>query len=237
MIVSAALVPSAPLLVPELGGAHPPLAELRSAATRAVAVMLEELPDLVAVVGPAGSTAVHPPDTPVDFGPFLGTATTGRAALPLALALGARLLHDAGHTGGTAFQAVAVDAAREACTALGRSLADGTGRVALLVVGDGSARRTPKAPGWFDERAEAFDAATERAVGSGELAALLDVEPTLATTLQAAGRPAWQVMAGAAGDRGCVSELHYADAPLGVGYLVAAVRFGHDLQPSRPGLT
>jgi hypothetical protein len=227
VIVAAALVPSAPLLVPELGGQLPPLPELRSAATRAVATMLEERPDLVTVVGPAPATAACPPDTPVDFGPFLGRATSGRPALPLSLALGARLLRDAGHLGEIGFQAVAADAPPEACAALGRSL-DTAGRVALLVVGDGSARRTSKAPGWFDDRAEAFDAATERAVGSGELAALLDLDPTLATTLQAAGRPTWQVLAGAAGDRPCESDLHYADAPLGVGYLVAALRFGHD---------
>ena len=234
-ITAAALVPSAPLLVRELGGAHPPLPELRAAATRAVATMLDAGPDVVAVVGPASATATWPADSAVDFGPFLGRATTARA-LPLSLALGVTLLQAVGHAGETVLQAVAGDAPPDACAALGRSL-DTAGHVALLVVGDGSARRTPKAPGWFDARAEAFDAATERAVGSGELAALLDVEPTLATTLQAAGRPAWQVLAGAAGDRGCVSELHYADAPLGVGYLVAAVRFGHDLQPSRPGLT
>jgi hypothetical protein len=224
MIVTAALVPSAPLLVPELGGQHPPLPELRSAAARAVAAMLDADPELVAVVGPAPATATWPADTPADFGPFLGRATAG-PALPLALALGARLLRDAGYAGETAFHAVGADAPPDACAALGRSLLDAAGRVALLVVGDGSARRTAKAPGWFDERAEAFDAATERAVGSGDLAALLDVDQALATTLQAAGRPAWQVLAGAAGDRRCVSELHYADAPLGVGYLVATVGF------------
>ena len=227
MIVAAALVPSAPLLVPELGGQHPPLPELRSAAARAVAALLDGRPELVAVVGPAPATAVWPADTPADFGPFLGRAGTGRT-LPLSLALGARLLRDAGYAGGTAFQAVAADAPPDACAALGRALAGRAGRVALLVVGDGSARRTPKAPGWFDDRAEAFDAATERAVGSGDLAALLDVDPALATDLQAAGRPAWQVLAGAAGEGRVASDLHYADAPLGVGYLVAVLRFAAD---------
>jgi len=224
MIVTAALVPSAPLLVPELGGQHPPLPELRAAAARAVAAMLDARPELVAVVGPAPATATWPPDTPADFGSFLGHAGTGHS-LPLSLALGARLLRDAGYAGETAFHAVDADAPPDPCAALGRSLVDAAGRVALLVVGDGSARRTPKAPGWFDERAEAFDAATERAVGAGDLAALLNLDPALATTLQAAGRPAWQVLAGAAGDRRCASELHYADAPLGVGYLVATLNF------------
>jgi hypothetical protein len=228
VIVAAALVPAAPLLVPELGGQHPPLPELRAATARAVAALLDARPDLLAVVGPASATASWPADTPADFGPFLGRAGTGHS-LPLPLALGARVLRDTGYAGETAFQAVGVDAPPHACAALGRALADRAGRVALLVVGDGSARRTPKAPGWFDSRAEAFDAATERAVGSGDLAALLDVDPALATALQAVGRPAWQVLAGAAGDRRCASELHYADAPLGVGYLVAALRFAADV--------
>lgn len=227
MIVTAALVPSTPLLVPELGGQHPPLPELRSATARAVTDMLDARPDLVAVVGPATATATWPADSAVDLGPFLGRATAGRA-LPLALALGATLLRATGYAGGTVFQAVAADRATDACATLGRSLADAAERVALLVVGDGSARRTPKAPGWFDERAEAFDAATEHAVRSGDAGALLDLDPDLAAALQAAGRPAWQVLAGAAGDVPCRGRVDYAAAPLGVGYLVATLRFGHD---------
>ena len=231
MIVAAALVPSAPLLIPELGAQDPPLPELRAAAARTVAALLDPetsdaAPDVVAVVGPAPETAVWPAGTPGDFGPFLGRATTGRA-LPFSLALGATLLRDAGYTGPTTFQAVAHDAPPDACAALGRSLA-AADRVALLVVGDGSARRSLTAPGWFDDRAEEFDAATGRAVGSGNLRALLDVDPVLAADLQAAGRPAWQVLAGAAGAVPCRSDVAYADAPLGVGYLVAVLRFGHD---------
>ena len=228
MIRSAALVPAAPLLVPELGGQNPPLPELRAAVAHAVAGLVDGPPDVVAVVGPARATAVWPAGTPADFGPFLGRATAGRPALPLALGLGARLLHDAGYAGETVWQAVAADAPSNACAALGRFLADTAGNIALLVVGDGSARRSLKAPGWFDERAEAFDAATERAVSTGALGALLDVDPDLAETLQAAGRPAWQVLAGAADGAPCRSDVGYAAAPLGVGYLVAALRFGHD---------
>ncbi len=38
------------------------------------------------------------------------------------------------------------------------------------------------------------------------------------------GRGAWQVLAGAARGQTWTSRVHYADAPLGVGYLVAALR-------------
>ncbi len=232
MIVAAALCPSAPLLVPELGGRNPPLPELRSATGRAVAAMLGAGPDVVAVVGPAPATASWPAGTAVDLGPFRGSATTRRPTLPFPLGLGATVLRDAGYAGPTLFQGVADDAPPEVCAAAGRAVADAGGRVGLLVVGDGSARRSPRAPGWFDERAAAFDAAAERAVRAGDLGALLDLDPELARALRAAGRPAWQALAGAARGATCTSRLDYADAPYGVAYLVAALRFaapaGHD---------
>jgi hypothetical protein len=229
MLTAAALCPSAPLLVPELGGAHPALPELRDAAAKAVGALLDVAPDLVVVVGAAPATATWPADTAVDLGPFRGTATTTRPALPLPLALGATLLRDAGHPGTWRFQGVAAGAPPPACAALGAGLAAAADRVALLVVADGSACRSLKAPGWFDARAEAFDAAVERAVRAGGLDALLDVDPGLATALQAAGRPAWQVLAGAAHGLACTTRVDYADAPFGVGYLVADLRF------DRPG--
>jgi hypothetical protein len=223
VIVAAALCPSAPLLVPELCGQRPPLPELRQAAARAVAEMLAAEPEAVTVVGPAPTTATWPTDTPVDLGVFLGAATTGRPALPLSLALGVTLLRSAGHAGATRLQGVADDASPDACAALGPSIVPAR-RSAFLVVGGGSACRTEKAPGWFDARAAAFDAATERAVAAGDPGALLDLDPDLARALQADGRAAWQVLAGAARGRTWTSRVHYADAPLGVGYLVAALR-------------
>lgn len=224
MISAAALCPSAPLLIPALGGARPALPELRRAAGQAVASLLDPVPDLVAVVGPAPATARWPDGTAVDLGPFRGEATTAEPTLPLSLALGATLLRDAGHTGGTLFQGVAPDAPPDACADLGAALAGAAGTVALLVVADGSARRSPKAPGWFDDRASGFDAAVEHAVREGDLPALLDLDPDLAATLLAIGRSSWQVLAGAAGGTAYRTRVGYADAPLGVGYLVATIR-------------
>jgi hypothetical protein len=225
MLGSAALCPSAPLLVPELGRGHPALPELRRAAADAVAAMLDVDPDVVAVVGPAPRTAPWPADAAVDFGPFRGEATTSGPALPLSLALGATLLRDAGHAGDVRYHGVAPEATTGTCVDLGQSLTAGTGTVALLVVADGSARRSLNAPGWFDVRAAAFDASAERAVRSGDLDALLDLDADLASALQATGRSSWQVLAGAADGSTCTSRLGYADAPFGVGYLVAALHF------------
>lgn len=223
MIVSAALCPSAPLLVAELCGQDPPLPELRVATADAVAAMLDAGPEVVTVVGAAPATATWPPDSPVDLGPFLGAATTARPALPLPLALGATVLRTSGWAGCTVFQGVSPGTSPEACAALGRELAAGP-RVALLVVGNGSACRTEKAPGWFDARAAPFDAAAERAVESGDPGALLDLDAGLARTLQADGRAPWQVLAGAARGSSWTSRVHYTDAPYGVGYLVATLR-------------
>ncbi|PRY52950.1 hypothetical protein BCF74_12921 [Knoellia remsis] len=70
----------------------------------------------------------------------------------------------------------------------------------LLVVADGSARRTEKAPGHFDERSAAMDDAIVgalREAGSGGLDRLLDLDPDLCADLLVAGRAPLQVMAAA----------------------------------------
>jgi len=107
---------------------------------------------------------------------------------------------------------------------LGRELAALPGRVALLVLGDGSACRGLKAPGYFDERSAGFDGEVERAVRTGELDALLDLDAELARELMAAGRAAWQVLAGALEAKVVESEIRYCDDPFGVAYLVASMR-------------
>ena len=57
MITQATLCPWPPLLVRELTGADPVLPELRAACAGAVAALLAEGPDEVAVVGPGTVTA------------------------------------------------------------------------------------------------------------------------------------------------------------------------------------
>ncbi|MFM9545092.1 hypothetical protein ACKI1P_46675, partial [Streptomyces turgidiscabies] len=79
------------------------------------------------------------------------------------------------------------------CAGLGRGLAASAERVALLVLGDGSACRTVKAPGYLDERAAGFDAEAARALGTADVAALLALDPELAYELKVAGRAPWQV--------------------------------------------
>jgi hypothetical protein len=136
--------------------------------------------------------------------------------LPLSLAVGAWLLERAGWTG----EAVAV-ACDSAADLPGRELALGPGD-GLLVMGDGSARRTEKAPGWLDDRAAGFDETVAKALASGSPEQLRRIDQELGLDLLAAGAPAWraagELLAGTAWD-GAVS---YDDAPYGVGYFVAA---------------
>jgi hypothetical protein len=275
VITSAALCPGPPLLVRELTGSDPVLPELRAACAEAVATLLRDRPEVVAVVGPGPVTGPWPGDgrlnvaafgglpaaatdaadphaaTPDDADPYAaasdaaapdaaapdaaapdaaasdGAASDGAAArpgLPLGPGIGAYLLDQAGYHGERLIWSVSADEPVAGCRKLGADLAGRDTRTGLLVIGDGSARRGPRAPGHFDERAAAFDAAAERAVRAGDTRALLDLDPGLARDLMATGRAAWQVLAGAL--EGCTSlsvEVPYAGDPFGVAYLVATL--------------
>ncbi|WP_455680895.1 hypothetical protein [Streptomyces griseorubiginosus] len=110
----------------------------------------------------------------------------------------------------------------ERCIQTGRGIAGRAERVALLVMGDASACRTLKAPGYLDERAAPFDAEVARALGAADVAALRALDAELAYELKASGRAPWQILAGAADGAGLGGSLLYEDAPYGVGYVVAA---------------
>ena len=225
MIVAAALCASPPLLHPALTGRAVVLPELRAASAEAVARLLRGEPEVIVVVGPAHVTGEWGPDDWFDPAPFApgvasgratpdgaapgsagpegaargGTGTEGAAPglLPLSLGLGVMLLDQGGYRGPRRLIAVGEAEPTGMCAALGAELATGATRTALLVMGDGSARRSLKAPGHLDPRAEPFDAHVERAVRTGRLGELLDLDEALARDLMATGRPAWQVLAGA----------------------------------------
>ncbi|MBB5937523.1 class III extradiol dioxygenase subunit B-like domain-containing protein [Streptomyces zagrosensis] len=151
-----------------------------------------------------------------------GVAQAARRELPLSLATGSWLLGRARWSAAPAEGVgVAESLTTDRCTLLGRELAASAGRVALLVSGDGSARRTLKAPGYFDERAAGFDAEAARALGAADTDALTALPASLAHELLASGRAPWQVLAGAGNGAGLRGELLYDEAPYGVGYFVA----------------
>ena len=225
MIAACAVCPSPPLLARELTGRALVLPELREACATAVTRLLAAGPGVVVVVGGGDATKSWDPDDRLDlaaWAPALGSQ--GTPGLPLALGLGAMLLDEAGYTGRRILQAIGAAEPAAACLELGASLPDQARRVALLVMGDASARRSPAAPGHFDERAGPFDLAVEQAFRDGDMATLAGLDAGLADDLMATGRAAWQVLAGAlrAGPAPA-GEVLYADAPFGVGYLVAVL--------------
>jgi hypothetical protein len=149
----------------------------------------------------------------------LGSAERGPVELPLSLTVGAWLLHDAlGPDCNAIGYSVGLDAAFEPDM---RELADPHMPVSVLVMGDGSARRSTTAPGYLDERARDFDAGVAAALSSGD-ARQLTVDVQLGDQLLASGPRVWREAARLLGATPFEAELLYDAAPYGVGYFVAA---------------
>ncbi|MFE3037581.1 class III extradiol dioxygenase subunit B-like domain-containing protein [Streptomyces canus] len=234
MLVAAAVCPCPPLLVPAVAaGAAPELDTARAACTDALGVLAAARPDLLVVAGPAGRSGrgPHPQgargsfrgfgvEVDVRLGPERGPVPQG--PLPPSLAVAAWLLERTGWSDAPIEGlGVGEPLEPERCIQTGRDIAARAERVALLVMGDASACRTLKAPGYLDERAAPFDAEVARALGAADVAALRALDAELAYELKASGRACWQVLAGAAEGADLGGSLLYEDAPYGVGYVVA----------------
>lgn len=250
MLIAGAVCPHPPLLIPAaLGsaGSDPP-AELRKvtgAAAQAVAGLAAARPDLIAVVGggpvdreyaAAAAGGLH------DYGVGV-TVGTGEPVLPLSLTVGRWLLEQAGvlgpdggaavpgersgrgeRGGGPAvlFQAVARRASPGDCVKLGMVLAERAPRVALLAMGDACARPARESPGVPDLPAQEYDEEIAEALAAADARWLARLDPACDDELVVAGRPAWQVLAGAASGRRLHGRLLCMTAPYGVTYLVAS---------------
>jgi hypothetical protein len=108
------------------------------------------------------------------------------------------------------------------CLRSGAEIAARAGRVALLAMGDGPACLSPQAPGYFDARAQPYEADVAAALAAADVGRLARLDPDVSAELLVAGRAAWQVLAGAAGDGRYRGQLHCAAAPYGVSYLVVS---------------
>jgi hypothetical protein len=218
-----AFCPSAPLLLPVVErSAAPETTELRRACLAAVAAMVASSPGAVVVVAggaPAGArygegevARLHGLGLDLDV-PFAGTPAARPATAGPEFAVGAWLLDEGGYRG----RRIGVGPGE-----LAGVVAGSTGRVGVLALGDGSARRGVKAPGYLDERAAPFDAAVATALAAGDAAALAGLDPAEGARLLAAGVPTWRAVGAALTGREITAVLHHDAAPFGVGYLVAS---------------
>jgi hypothetical protein len=93
-----------------------------------------------------------------------------------------------------------------------------------LVVANGTAKRTEKAPGHLDDRAAAFDDAVDRACRRGDGLALRGLDAGLAEELWVRDWPALLTLAGLLD--GCPMEIDYSGDPYGVQYWVGRAGCG-----------
>jgi hypothetical protein len=234
MLVAAAVCPHPPLLVPEATGAGAPdalaaeaeeLDRLRAACDAVVAGLLASRPDLLVIVGGAARTADYPPEAAGGlraYGVPFGVGS-GEQVLPLSLTIGRWLLDRAGGAA-SVLRAVAFDAPPGDCADLGARTSMLAERVAMLVMGDGPGRRARGAPGKPDDDADRFDAEVVKALADVDTETLAALDPARAQVLFAAGRAAWQVLAGAAKPAATDGTVYYAAAPFAVSYYVASWR-------------
>lgn len=213
----AVVVPAAPALIPGVGGAADPLAELREQARALVADSLAKGEGPVVVIGAGETTRGWPTDAPSGEARF----TTGRVpedALPTDLEIGRMFAPSGG--GELVLQSVAADADPATCLDLGRSVVSDAGAM-LLVVADGPATLTEKAPGHLQADAAPFARELARALADGDAAALAGLDPLECDRLWMRGRPALQVLAGAFADEQPQGEVIAEQSPFGVQYLLA----------------
>ena len=189
--VKVALVPGVLALLPAYAGRTDPIAELRAACLAAVEWLGE---DVTVVADPQGLRVAEA----LGVSPGLGDARRQGSSL--------LDLRSGGLDGG--FETVA---SATSSTNVGAS--------SVLVVANGSARRSEKAPGHLDERAAAYDAELEKALRAGDGEALRALDPGLAEELMV-GNVAGFARLGELLTPGVAPEVDYADDPFGVQYWV-----------------
>ncbi|KZM75186.1 hypothetical protein [Nocardia terpenica] len=245
----AALIPSPPLLVPELCGGSPvaddshPAAQvpaLREAVLSAARTLAESA-ERWTIVGVGNVEQALGPDTVGTFRGFgadvrvaLSPAWGGEADpwLPLSVLIGGWVRGRVAPGVQARARVVAGDAGVEHCFAVGAKLrgeldAEGADN-GVLVVADGAATLSIKAPGYLDPRAAGVQDGIDRALAAGDRAALAELDSGLCAELEVSGRAAYQVLAGLfeADERDPSVETRYAAAPFGVGYQVSVWRPG-----------
>jgi hypothetical protein len=226
MIIGVVFIPAAPLLSPDVD-IEELLVDERDASIELVLEFTQDAEQVIVIgsgdrthwfhQGGIGSTR--------GFGGLLDYALgSGTEQLPQPLTIAAAILNGAHWAGNVIGLEAAHDSTASDRKNLGREVARKAEALATLivVVGDGSATRTEKAPGYVQPDAASFDEAMARAIDEADIEAILDVDQEQADRLWCRGIPAWQVVANAVGQMQGILILE--SAPFGVNYLVASWR-------------
>jgi hypothetical protein len=127
---------------------------------------------------------------------------------------------------------VAADAAARDCAELGarlrRALDAEPEPCGVLVVADGATTLSRTAPGYLDPRAAGVQEGIDRALDAGDCAALAELDPTLCAELGVSGRAAYQVLAGLFGTGGAGPSVQTL-------YRAAPFGVGYHVSVWRPG--
>jgi hypothetical protein len=217
------LIPSAPVMVPELAsGAASELADLSSAVSAAVS----ELPDRWFVVGVGPADNVIGPGAVGTFGGYgadvrvtLQPHGAGEPKpLPLCALIAGWVRTSTAPDASAEVWVYASDHGLEAALARGRALRAEVdalpGSVGVLVVADGANTLTASAPGGYDPESIPLQAALDDALAVGDASALTRLSDGIV------GRVAYEVLAGLVGPSAASARELYRGAPYGVGYFV-----------------
>jgi hypothetical protein len=221
VLSAIAIIPSAPVLVPELAGtAAGEVAEVRAAMIAAVSA----LPPRWVAVGVGATDSVVGPEavgTFAGFGVDLAVRLSPQASgqpvdMPLCALIAGWIRAQAQPDARAQVRVYAPDHDGQAAFALGRQLRDEIDQAAeptgVLVVADGVNTLTPAAPGGYQPDDVDVQRALDDALACGDVSALTRLPE------QVGGRVAFGVLAGLADPvPHSAKELHRA-APYGVGY-------------------
>jgi len=229
VITGVAFCPHPPALIPAVAqGAAAELEDLLTQCDRAITDVASTRPDRLVLLGTGPRSLAYPPSAwgslagfgvPVEVQLAPGGDRADR--MPLSLTVGAWLVNRAlGQHNGVIGVAVGPDFSES--PAAGALECRAGERVGLVVMGDGTARRSRAAPGYWDERAEGFDAVVRAALAAGDSTALAELDLELAAELLCAGAPAWAAAGVLLSGARMQAELRYEEVPFGVQYLVAS---------------
>jgi hypothetical protein len=226
VLAAISLIPSAPVLVPELAGdAAAEVADVRAALGEAVSVLPARWiavgvgeADAVIGSGAVGTFAGYGADIRIALSP---AATGPVTELPLCALMAGWVRALTAPQAAVEVRVQRHDHGAPAALNLGRALRaeidDADDPIGVLIVADGANTLTPSAPGGYDPDAAAVQDALDNALATGDATALTRL-PT-----GVVGRVAYQVLAGLAPQPARAHEF-YRGAPFGVGYFAGTWR-------------